>query len=143
MTLAQIIWDGGELFNDIVGTKDVATFISGVLFSGCGIALSLLVPDAKIPDALKTQTISGTGRKIMVGIIVTSLFLRLFGGAIAVTNFPLFITFAVGVGFLNYHLTSVLINITTSTVNKLVKQNTPPADSLTEKPAPDASTKQP
>lgn len=112
--------DGGVLFNDIVGIQDVAIALTGAFFAVVGIWLSTLVPDKAVPVAFRNDFVVSKVRRILIGGIVTGLFLRLFGASIAVTNMNLFIGFAFGVGFLNFHLTTVLINVSTGIVGSTV-----------------------
>jgi len=134
--ILQIFWNGGELFNDLVGTKDIATAISAVIFSGAGMALSVLA-NGVVPTTFKSEKISSPSRRISVGVICTWLFLRWFGGALAATNFVAFSMFAVGVGLLNYHLLSKVINIATKVVGKTADIESAPTDEKIDNEKPD------
>ena len=124
--------DAGELFYNIVGTRDLITMLSGLFYAGLGMVLSLLVPDAKIPDAFKSVVINSKWRRVLSGIIVTWFCLYLFGFGIADSSMKAFVTVCIGIGFLNYHLTNVIINITTSAFSRVALMSNRTPDNTTK-----------
>ena len=123
------IVDAGELFYNITGTRDLVDLITGIVYSGMGIIISILIPDAKIPDSFKSAVIAEKWKRVVVGVIVTCVFMRLFGFSIADASTGGFIMFSFGTGFLNIHLTGVLINISVGAVSKVAalgKSDVPP-----------------
>ena len=126
MMILQITFSWMELLHDILGSYDLANIIFGWLIIGLGIALSMLVPDAvtsKLTGALNSIVIINRKQQLAVAIIVSYIFMRLYGDIILKSNMTLFITFCLGIGLLNYHLLALLVNLCISAVNKITNQN--------------------
>lgn len=122
---AAPIIDAGGLFYSIVGTRDLVVALTGAFYALVGILISFLVPDEKLPTVFQGTTIAQPWRRAALGILVTGVFLRIWGDTVFQASAAGFIIYSVGIGFLNYHLTNLLISIITAAVSKITGSQKP------------------